>query len=70
MEDENNNVPGGFTWTTQVKEEEIHDRIDFVYFKVGSLFVQPVKAYLVDKLKYSFVQYPSDHRAVVIDFKL
>jgi hypothetical protein len=62
----------GFTWTTLNTEEDIYDRIDFVYYrhKIDELKFIPLKAFTVDKLSSSIVPYPTDHKVVVIDFSI
>jgi exodeoxyribonuclease III len=64
----------GYTWTTQSNNPEVHDRIDFVYYKgVGVL---PTNSQLVGSSSTAgsvaadilIGGYPSDHRAVLSTF--
>ena len=65
----------GLTWSPKYKIDDptTHpDRIDFVYFKGKGLEVNEVKIVGENKENADIVvaPYPSDHRAVVADFKL
>ena len=65
----------GLTWSPayQVGDPKTHhDRIDFVYFKGKGLQVKDVRILGENKENADIVltPYPSDHRAVVADFKL
>ncbi len=57
------------TWTPKPSEREIHDRIDFVY----SIGLKPVLGEIVgesaENADIVLSPYPSDHRAVVIEFE-
>lgn len=63
-------VPGD-TWTPMAGEDEVHDRIDFVYHSQG---VQVMSAQVVgeaeDTSDIVVGSYPSDHRAVVVTYQL
>ena len=65
----------GLTWSPAYKVGDPrthHDRIDFVYFKGNGLKVEDVMIVGENKENADLVvtPYPSDHRAVVADFKL
>jgi len=65
----------GITWSPAYKVGDPrthHDRIDFVYFKGKGLKVTDVKIVGENEENADLVvtPYPSDHRAVVADFKL
>ena len=65
----------GITWSPAYKVGDPrthHDRIDFVYFKGKGLEVKEVKIVGENEENADLVvtPYPSDHRAVVADFKL
>lgn len=65
----------GLTWSPKYKVDDPtthHDRIDFVYFKGKGLQVNDVKIVGENKEKVDMVvtPYPSDHRAVLANFKL
>ena len=65
----------GLTWSPKYKADDptTHpDRIDFVYFKGNGLEVNDVKIVGENEENADIVitPYPSDHRAVVADFKL
>ena len=65
----------GLTWSPKYKADDptTHpDRIDFVYFKGNGLEVNDVKIVGENEENAEIVitPYPSDHRAVVADFKL
>jgi hypothetical protein len=66
----------GYTWTTQNNNPEVHDRIDFVYYKgVG---VTATNSQLVGSTSTAggvaadilIGGYPSDHRAVLTTFEV
>jgi exonuclease III len=60
----------GITWSPgypkgRVDENEVHDRIDFIYAKSSSnLQLKAFHAYTIDEAPND-LPYPSDHRAVV-----
>ncbi|SIN83725.1 endonuclease/exonuclease/phosphatase family protein [Chitinophaga niabensis] len=54
----------GITWTPQFPHA-FQDRIDYIYYK-GAL-IQPVKAWTITTHP---VKYPSDHAALVVEFKV
>lgn len=63
----------GFTWTTlQGDPDEVHDRIDYVYYSGDG--IKPVDASLAgissEETDITIDGYPSDHRAVVATFIL
>lgn len=61
----------GHTWTSRPSGHEVPDRIDFILFKGG---VKPVKSKIIGEKgslgDIQFADYPSDHRAVMITFRL
>jgi exodeoxyribonuclease-3 len=65
----------GYTWSSFYKFDDPtthHDRIDFVYFKGKGIKLNEVKIVGENRKDADIVisPYPSDHRAVVADFKL
>ena len=65
----------GYTWSSFYKFDDPtthHDRIDFVYFKGKGIRLNEVKIVGETRKDADIVisPYPSDHRAVVADFKL
>jgi endonuclease/exonuclease/phosphatase family metal-dependent hydrolase len=65
----------GYTWSSFYKFDDPtthHDRIDFVYFKGNGIKLNEVKIVGENRKDADIVisPYPSDHRAVVADFKL
>ena len=65
----------GYTWSSFYKFDDPtthHDRIDFVYFKGKGIKLNEVKIVGENQKDADIVisPYPSDHRAVVADFKL
>ena len=65
----------GYTWSSFYKFDDPtthHDRIDFVYFKGKSIKLNEVKIVGENQKDADIVisPYPSDHRAVVADFRL
>jgi endonuclease/exonuclease/phosphatase family metal-dependent hydrolase len=65
----------GYTWSSFYKFDDPtthHDRIDFVYFKGKGIKLSEVKIVGENRENADIVisPYPSDHRAVVADFKL
>ena len=65
----------GLTWSPKYKADDptTHpDRIDFVYFKGNGLEITDIKIVGENEQNADIVvaPYPSDHRAVVADFKL
>ena len=65
----------GYTWSSFYKCDDPtthHDRIDFVYFKGKGIKLNEVKIVGENQKDADIVisPYPSDHRAVVADFKL
>jgi hypothetical protein len=64
----------GYTWTTLNSNPEVHDRIDFVYYKGDDLM--PIDSILVGDRGSAggvaadlvLANYPSDHRAVLTTF--
>ena len=65
----------GYTWSSFYKFDDPtthHDRIDFVYFKGKGIKLNEVKIVGENQKDADIVisPYPSDHRAVVADFRL
>jgi exodeoxyribonuclease-3 len=65
----------GYTWSSFYKFDDPtthHDRIDFVYFKGKGIKLNEVKIVGENRKDADIIisPYPSDHRAVVADFKL
>mgnify|MGYP001264291284 FL=1 len=65
----------GYTWSSFYKFDDPtthHDRIDFVYFKGKGIKLNEVKIVGENRKDADIVisPYPSDHRAVVADFRL
>ena len=65
----------GYTWSSFYKFDDPtthHDRIDFVYFKGKGIKLNAVNIFGENREDADIVisPYPSDHRAVVADFKL
>ena len=65
----------GYTWSSFYKFDDPtthHDRIDFVYFKGKGITLNEVKIVGENQKDADIVisPYPSDHRAVVADFRL
>ena len=63
----------GLTWTPHNESEfEVHDRIDILYH--GGEGIWPVEARVVgardDQSDVVVAPYPSDHRAVVVEYRL
>ena len=60
----------GFTWTPFQSENEVHDRIDFVYYS-GRLDLNEVSLVGPDYLSDIVIDYyESDHRAVFAKFTI
>ena len=60
----------GYTWTPIVNLDEVHDRIDFIYHN-NSITVESV--FLIGPDNFSDIvmpNYESDHRALLVNFKL
>ena len=60
----------GYTWTPIVNLDEVHDRIDFIYHN-NSINVESV--FLIGPDSFSDIvmpNYESDHRALLVNFKL
>ena len=58
----------GYTWTTNSSDDEIHDRIDYIYYS-GNL--QPKSTSLIGPDYLSDIVldfYDSDHRAILVNF--
>ena len=65
-------VPGEGVGGSEDKEEEVHDRIDFVYHAGGG--IRPVSVEIIGEIEGQATlvvsPYPSDHRAVMVRFLL
>ena len=63
-----------YTWTPRPAENEVHDRIDIVYFSGKNIKPISVKSIGPDKKSpytdIEYIDYPSDHRAVLATFKI
>ena len=60
----------GFTWTPIQSNNEVHDRIDFIYYS-GEIELQEIFLVGPDYLSDIVIDYyESDHRAILAKFKL
>ena len=58
----------GYTWTTNSSHDEIHDRIDYIYYS-GNLQPQSTSLIGPDYLSDIVLDfYDSDHRAILVNF--
>ncbi len=63
----------GDTWTTRTSKDEVHDRIDYVYFKMPcaegiSLREVKIVGESLQEADIAVTDFPSDHRAVLATF--